>query len=49
MIKHYQVPFEEETIEKLKEATNKEAAKDAITEAVEHYLKCKRRVRSGSS
>lgn len=42
MIKHFQVPLEEEKMERLKKATGKETVKEALTEAVEAYLRRRR-------
>jgi len=39
-IKYIQIPLPEETIEQLKKKTRKKTNKDAIMEAIEHYLKC---------
>jgi hypothetical protein len=42
VIKHFQVPMEEEKMEQLKKATGKETVKEALTEAVEFYLRRKK-------
>ena len=39
-IRHYQVILPESIMKQLKKATGKRFAKDAITEAIKHYLEC---------
>lgn len=39
-IHEYQVPLNESTMKDLKKTTGKSTIKDALTEAVKHYLEC---------
>ena len=41
-IQHVQTVLLEETLNQLKEKSNKQSTKDALTVAVDHYLDCNR-------